>query len=578
MSGNEPGRLELDDDPGRVDLDALWSFLSTEAYWSRWRTREQLAHQLATAWRVIGAYDTVTGRMVGFARAVSDGVAFGYLADVYVLAEFRGQGLGTALVRAMVEEGAGARFRWMLHTEDAHGLYRRFGFAAPGARCLERPGARAAADPSAEHTTTRDGTGEVIAWARSQPIDGTLARLELLGQRHAADLLEAAGDDEIWAYLPAARPRDLAAVRALIAQAQAERARGQRVAFAIIERASGRAVGSTSLIDLQPVHNHLEIGWTWLARSQWRTGINTEAKLLMLGHAFDVIGVERVTIKTDGRNERSQAAIERLGAHREGTLRRHWRCPDGQLRDTVSYSILKPEWPAVRAALSGRLARGANPAGANPAGSDAGAGGPQPMADHWVWRRGWRPGRRKYAFHITFDRQPAAHRLVTGCQEALRGLGGLDLVPLEWLHLTVQSIGFTDEVSAEDADAILAAARVRLAGLPAAQVTLGPVLVTPEAILLPVTPEPALTPVRAAIRAAILDVWQPSRLAGADAWQPHVTVAYSNASGPAAPYTAALADSQRTAPAKITAVQLIILGRDEHAYQWSAHGTAPLGG
>jgi GNAT superfamily N-acetyltransferase len=131
--------LELDDDPDRVDLDALWAFLSTEAYWGRWRDRDAVARQVASAWRVVGAYQTSTGRMVGFARAISDGDALAYLADVYVLPEFRGQGAGVALVDMMVEQGPGAAFRWMLHTADAHGLYQRFGFAPPDHMYLERP-------------------------------------------------------------------------------------------------------------------------------------------------------------------------------------------------------------------------------------------------------------------------------------------------------------------------------------------------------------------------------------------------------------------------------------------------------
>jgi GNAT superfamily N-acetyltransferase len=134
------GDLELDDDPGRVDLDALWAFLSTDAYWGRWRNREAVAQQVASAWRVVGAYEKSSGRMVGFARAISDGLSLAYLADVYVLPEFRGQGAGAALVRTMIEDGPGAAFRWMLHTADAHGLYQRFGFAPPDGMYLERPG------------------------------------------------------------------------------------------------------------------------------------------------------------------------------------------------------------------------------------------------------------------------------------------------------------------------------------------------------------------------------------------------------------------------------------------------------
>ena len=133
-----PGYV-LDDDPARVDVDAAWAFLSTEAYWGRWRTRDVLDAQVASAWRLVGVYQEDTGAMVGFARAVSDGAATAYLADVYVLRGHRGRGLATALLRLMIDDGPGAEFRWMLHTSDAHGLYRRAGFAPPNPSYLERP-------------------------------------------------------------------------------------------------------------------------------------------------------------------------------------------------------------------------------------------------------------------------------------------------------------------------------------------------------------------------------------------------------------------------------------------------------
>jgi len=132
---------ELDDDPGRIDVSAAWAFLSRDAYWGRWRVLDDFRRQVENAWRVVGCY-AVDGRMVGFARAWSDGVASAYLADVYVLPEHRGRGLGSAIVGAMVDDGPGRDFRWMLHTADAHDLYRRHGFAGPDASYLERPSRR----------------------------------------------------------------------------------------------------------------------------------------------------------------------------------------------------------------------------------------------------------------------------------------------------------------------------------------------------------------------------------------------------------------------------------------------------
>ena len=133
------GAYELDDNPGRIDRDAVWEFLSTQAYWGRYRTRADFEAQLASAWRVVGVYEAATGRQVGFARAISDGVDFGYLSDVFILPDARGAGLGQELVATMIDRGPGAGFRWSLHTKDAHGLYRKYGFAEPDSRYLERP-------------------------------------------------------------------------------------------------------------------------------------------------------------------------------------------------------------------------------------------------------------------------------------------------------------------------------------------------------------------------------------------------------------------------------------------------------
>jgi GNAT superfamily N-acetyltransferase len=137
---------EIDVEPGRVDLDVVWSFLGGEAYWGRWRTRDVVERQVRTAWRVVGVY-APDGSQVGFARAVSDGVALAYLADVFVLEAHRGRGLGRRLVEEMIDRGPGAGFRWLLHTADAHGLYAGFGFAEPDTTLLERPAARPGVEP-----------------------------------------------------------------------------------------------------------------------------------------------------------------------------------------------------------------------------------------------------------------------------------------------------------------------------------------------------------------------------------------------------------------------------------------------
>lgn len=128
---------ELDDDRGRIDLDVVHSYLSEEAYWARGRTRERQAELNRAAARVVGCYRE--GRQTGYARAISDGVSLAYLADLFVLPEARGRGLGAEIVRELVEQGPLASLRWLLHTEDAHGLYERFGFRAPTRSVLERP-------------------------------------------------------------------------------------------------------------------------------------------------------------------------------------------------------------------------------------------------------------------------------------------------------------------------------------------------------------------------------------------------------------------------------------------------------
>jgi GNAT superfamily N-acetyltransferase len=128
--------LELDDDPGRIDVAAVHDYLANESYWAKGRPYEVVERLIREAQRVVGVYDGE--RQVGFARAFTDGVALVYLADVYVLPEYRGRGVGVQLVREMVENGPYAGLRWILHTRDAHGLYRKAGFGEPSDRVMER--------------------------------------------------------------------------------------------------------------------------------------------------------------------------------------------------------------------------------------------------------------------------------------------------------------------------------------------------------------------------------------------------------------------------------------------------------
>jgi N-acetyltransferase len=190
-----------------------------------------------------------------------------------------------------------------------------------------------------------------MAWVEPVTLTGAHVVLEPAADRHLPDLLDAAQDDLVWAWLPWPRPHSEAEIAAIL-----ESERRVALPFAQVDAASGRAVGSTTYRDIDERHRTLEVGGTWIGRPWWRTALNTEAKLLILGHAFDTLGANRVAIKTDILNERSQAAIERLGAKREGVLRHQYVRRDGTLRDTVIYSVIPEEWPSVRAYLHERLA------------------------------------------------------------------------------------------------------------------------------------------------------------------------------------------------------------------------------
>ncbi|MGW0564251.1 GNAT family N-acetyltransferase [Streptomyces sp. NPDC003016] len=195
------------------------------------------------------------------------------------------------------------------------------------------------------------------AWFERPTLTGRYVRLEPLTTGHAEGLFEALKDPAVWTWLSKKQPAGAAGMRKIVEGLLAKQEKGDSVALAQIDVATGEVAGSTSYYEIEPAHRGIAIGSTWLGSRFQRTGINTEAKLLLLGRAFDGLGARRVTWHTDHRNERSQRAIERLGARREGVLRGHRTRPDGTVRDTVVYSMLCDEWPPAREALTARLVR-----------------------------------------------------------------------------------------------------------------------------------------------------------------------------------------------------------------------------
>jgi len=190
-----------------------------------------------------------------------------------------------------------------------------------------------------------------------EPVElrGDLVAIEPLGVEHAAGLLAAADTEDVFAWLPYARPADLDQARAWIDSALADRRADRRFPFAVLGTEDGSVVGSTSYWDFDAHNAHVEIGSTWLNHVSWGTGRNAEAKLLLMTHAFETLGLERVAFRTDILNQRSQRAIERLGATREGVHRHEMRRRDGSWRDSVHYSILRSEWPDARDRLGERI-------------------------------------------------------------------------------------------------------------------------------------------------------------------------------------------------------------------------------
>jgi 2'-5' RNA ligase len=197
------------------------------------------------------------------------------------------------------------------------------------------------------------------------------------------------------------------------------------------------------------------------------------------------------------------------------------------------------------------------------------------MADHWWWRPGVKPGRQLLVWHILLDDQPEIRDLVQQCQDKLAGLDGLDLIPAEWLHLTTQIVGFADEIPRDEIEAMSGDVGKRLAALDPIEVEIGKVWFHSEAVMLTVRPPRALDSVRTAIRDAVAATVSVHQLADEPDWTPHVSLAYSSATGPAAPVIAALGHQSESRPLTVSTVHLVAQERTGRLYRWDC--LAPVG-
>lgn len=188
-------------------------------------------------------------------------------------------------------------------------------------------------------------------------LTGKHVRLEPLSAAHIPGLAVVGADPSIWQFMPYGDMSAPGKMEEWVREILSRREAGTDQPFSVIHLASGQVAGATRYMDIRPAHRGLEIGGTWYGAAFRRTPVNTEAKYLLLRHAFETLGVIRVQFKADARNERSQAALERIGAQREGLLRNHMILPNGVIRSSVYFSILADEWPAVKARLEGLLAR-----------------------------------------------------------------------------------------------------------------------------------------------------------------------------------------------------------------------------
>lgn len=185
-------------------------------------------------------------------------------------------------------------------------------------------------------------------------LQGNAVKLLPMETSQLDGLWEAGNNKSIWEFT-SSKVRSKDEMKKVIEAAMAEREKGTQIPFVVYDKKTGNIVGSTRFLDISEAHKSLEIGWTWYSPKYWRTRVNTETKLLMLQFAFEKMEVNRVQFCTDSRNVRSQTAIARLGAQKEGVLRKHRIIADGYVRDTVVFSILKEEWPQIKKELQEKL-------------------------------------------------------------------------------------------------------------------------------------------------------------------------------------------------------------------------------
>lgn len=193
-------------------------------------------------------------------------------------------------------------------------------------------------------------------WVKPVTLEGRIVRLEPLSLGHLDDLARVAFEGDLWRWT-VTQPTDIDGLRRWLEAALANSVTGTEMPFATVDRASGRAVGSTRFMSIVPEHRRLEIGWTWVGLAFQRTGANREAKLLQMTHAFETLGANRLEFKTDSLNEKANPGLLGIGATYEGTFRNHMVMPGGRLRHSTYYSVIVEEWPDVKARLQAKLAR-----------------------------------------------------------------------------------------------------------------------------------------------------------------------------------------------------------------------------